>query len=133
MAGFSYWQIRTFLEVLLHSMGARRAVLWHLDGAADEWVVEDQVSAGGPSRSSSLASEGHPFTWAAREDLVLQVLSTELFKGSPEGEWSLVAPVSEWGRLICLSFAGSPGVNARTAIESAVQHLRVIAPWEGLE
>ena len=31
MAGFSYWQIRTFLEVLLHSMGARRAVLWHLD------------------------------------------------------------------------------------------------------
>ena len=62
-----------------------------------------------------------------------QVLSTELFKGSPEGEWSLVAPVSEWGRLVCLSFAGSPGVNARTAIESAVQHLRAIAPWEGLE
>ena len=132
MAGFSYWQIHTFLEVLLHAMGARRAVVWRLDGSGEEWVVEDEVTAGGPSKIASLASEGHPFTWAVQEDLVLQVLSKELFKGSPEGEWSLVAPVSEWGRLVCISFAGTPGVNARSAVESAVQHLRAITPWEGL-
>ncbi|UCG74757.1 MAG: hypothetical protein JSV95_08280 [Gemmatimonadota bacterium] len=132
MAGFRYWQIRTLLEVLVQSMGARRAVVWRRDGGGGDWVVEDEVTAGGPSQSRSLAPEGHPFTWAAREDLVLQVLSKELFKGAPEGEWSLVAPVSEWGRLLCISFAGSPGVNARSAVESAVRHLRAIAPWEGL-
>ena len=132
MAGFSYWQVRTFLEVLLHSMGARRAVLWRLDGGGEGWVVEDEATAGGTFPGGPLAPDGHPFTWAARENLTLQVLSSELFKSSPEGEWSLVAPVGEWGRLVCISFAGAPGVNGRSAIEAAVQHLRAIAPWEGV-
>ena len=130
MTGNSDWRIRTFLDVLVHSMGARRAVLWRLDGDGEEWVVEDEGAAGGPAKQASLTAEGHPFTWSAREDLVLQVLSSELFKGAAEGEWSLAAPLTEWDRLLCISFAGTPGVNARSAIESAVQHLRAIAPWD---
>ena len=126
----SEWRVRTFLEVLVHSMGARRAFVWRLEASGQEWVIEEEVSAGGSSKNAELPAEGHPFTWSVREDLVLQVLSTELFKGSAEGEWSLVAPLAEWDRLICLTFAGTPGVNARSAVESAVQHLRAIAPWE---
>ncbi len=130
MTGHSDWRVRTFLEVLVHSMGARRAVVWRLDATGEGWAIEDEVTAGGPSKDSPLPAEGHPFTWAAREDLVLQVLSTELFKSAADGEWSLVAPLAEWDRLVCLSFAGTPGVNARSAVESAVQHLRAIAPWD---
>ncbi len=130
MNGPNDWRIHTFLKVLLRSMGAQRVVLWHLDAVREEWIAEEEVSTGGPARTDPLPGMGHPFTWSVREDLVLQVLSTDLFKGSPEGEWSLVAPVSEWNRLVSISFPGAPGVNARTALESAVQHLRAIAPWE---
>ena len=130
MTGHDDWRIQTFLDVLVRSMGARRAALWRLDGNGQEWAVEAEATAGASSKNTMLPAEGHPFTWSAREDLVLQVLSGELFKAAAEGEWSLAAPLTEWQRLLCISFAGTPGVNARQAIEAAVRHLRAIAPWD---
>lgn len=114
----------SFLDLLLESLGAASAALWQLERENDRWTVRAerrQEGWSGPDRQDRPV-RGHPFTWAVREGLVLQVPAERITGGDREG-WTLLIPGSGRGYLLELWFASAPGSSVREAAAPIQVHL----------
>lgn len=122
MVGALPWP--SFLDLLLESLGAASAALWQLEREDDRWTVRAerrQEGWSGPDRQAGPV-RGHPFTWAVREGLVLQVPAERIPGGDREG-WTLLIPESGRGCLLELWFASAPGSSVREAADAIQVHL----------
>lgn len=116
----------SFLRTLLAMLGAERAAVWVYRREEGTWDLERDVCPDEAPRSGSggpVAAEGHPFTWALREGLVLQLPSERLAPMVAGGGWTLLGVVPGSRRALSLEFAGSPPVAARRGLEAALSHL----------
>jgi hypothetical protein len=115
----------SFLRTLVEGLSSGRASIWvyHREGAT--WELECEVGATDWPRSErgAVSAGGHPFTWALREGLILQVPSEKLGSVGVEGGWTLLGVVPGSRRALTLEFAGSPPAGARRGLEAALAHL----------
>lgn len=125
--------IETFLRFALVTLEAGRLVLWDLDRRAEVWLPGREVRA--PSWPafdvSRLEAVGHPFTWAWREELLLQVPSRRVLAAASSDDWILVGPVPGGRRVLTAAFRGAPPVRARNGLERALRHLEALATLTG--
>ena len=117
---------RSFLRTLLAMLGAERASVWIYRRDEGTWNLEREVcSEDGlrPEGGGPVPAEGHPFTWALREGLVLQLPSERLGSMAPGSGWTLLGVVPGSRRALSLQFAASPPAAARRGLEAALCHL----------
>jgi len=116
----------SFLRTLLAMLGAERAAVWVYRREEGTWDLEREACAEEalrPAGGGPVPAEGHPFTWALREGLVLQLPSERLGAMVVGGGWTLLGVVPGSRRALSLEFAGSPPTAARRGLEAAVSHL----------
>lgn len=112
------------LDLLVEALGAASAAVWRLDEEARRWeVAAERRRPGwsGPERTPG-SERGHPFTWAAREELVLQIPAERIREGAREG-WALLVPESGGRYLVELWFTSAPGPAVRESASAIRSHL----------
>lgn len=114
----------TLLGVLVDALQCGRATLWRLTSGGAEWRVVAEVTGAGWGEATARAVDapGHPFTWALKEELELQVPSERLGEASGPDGWALVAPVRSFGLCLSLWFSSPPRPAAREALEAVRRH-----------
>lgn len=115
----------SLLTLLRDSLRCGRASLWRLSRGGAEWQVVAEVTGSGWGETSARAvgAPGHPFTWALKEELELQLPADRLGGAAGPDGWALVAPVRTFGLCVCLWFSSSPRPAAREALGSVRRHV----------
>lgn len=114
----------SLLTVLRETLQCGRATLWRLTSGGAEWRVVAEVTGSGWGEASPrvVDAPGHPFTWALKEELELQVPAERLGEAAGPDGWALVAPVRSFGLCVCLWFSSPPRPAAREAVEAIRRH-----------
>lgn len=115
---------RTLLALLRDALQCGRATLWRLSSGGAEWRVVAEVTGSGWGEAAARAVDapGHPFTWALKEELELQLPADRLGEAAGPDGWALVAPVRTFGLCLCLWFSSSPRPAAREALRAVRSH-----------
>lgn len=115
----------SYLGLIRDALQCGRATLWRLTSGGAEWRVVAEVAGSGWGEAEPKAVEapGHPFTWALKEELELQVPADRLEEAGPPDGWALVAPVRQFGLCACFWFSSPPRPAAREALGAARRHM----------
>lgn len=118
-----------FLQVLVASLQAGRATLWRLTESGSRWAVAAERVGSGWERhpAGRCPAVGHPFTWASREELVLQVPDRRLGDAGGGEGWAVVVPVPAHSLVLCLWFSSPPNPTVRSSVPALQAHLRWLA------
>lgn len=127
----SGWE--SYLDVLVSTLQARRAVLWERRLDRGRWIPVCQRFGSGWSGNAqeAVASPGHPFTWSLREELLLQLPCHRIQGVGDDEGWIMVIPDPGAGRVLSLWFASPPGPGVRESMSAVRSHLAWLGAREG--
>lgn len=115
----------SFLGMVREALPCGRATLWRLRSGGAEWRVVAEVagSGWGGAEPRVVEAPGHPFTWALKEELELQVPAEGLGRAAGPDGWALVAPLRQFGLCASFWFSSPPRSSAREALGAVRRHM----------